>query len=330
VLLNEQADLPDMINPYVRTKAMLLTLGIPSQQIKMSNASKPPESLQYSLQNIAVSLYAKMNGTPWTVHQDKGISDELVIGMGFAELSGSRSDARKRYVGITTVFSGDGTYVLGNVSNECDYENYPELVREAMLSVLREVKKRNNWRPGDTIRVVFHAHRPLKRIDVAKIVFECTREVGSEQDIQLAFVTVTLDHPFYLMDPKEPGVPVKYESNDMKGEWAPARGTIARLGRSTRLLSVNSGTLIKRPLTPLPRPLLISLHPDSTFKDVDYLAEQVLKFTSLSWRSTLPAGTPVTIFYSEKIAELLGRMRAVPDWSGTALTVKLRYSRWFL
>jgi len=29
-----------------------------------------------------------MNGTPWTVNQDKAISDELVVGMGFAELFG--------------------------------------------------------------------------------------------------------------------------------------------------------------------------------------------------------------------------------------------------
>jgi hypothetical protein len=63
---------------------------------------------------------------------------------------------------------------------------------------------------------------------------------------------------------------------------------------------------------------------------VDYLAEQALKFTSLSWRSTLPTSTPVTIFYSERIAELLARLKDVPDWSPTAIGVKLKWSRWFL
>lgn len=115
-----------------------------------------------------------------------------------------------------------------------------------------------------------------------------------------------------------------------KGVFAPARGTIARIGRSTRLLAVNSHKLIKRANSPVPKPLLINLHPDSTFFDLDYLAEQVLKFTALSWRSTLPAGKPVTIFYSERIAELLARLRLIPDWSATALMVRLRWSRWFL
>ncbi len=330
VLFDEHAFLPGLQNPYIRTKAMLLTLGIATQEVRMWTINQRPASLQYTLQNFSISLYAKLNGTPWTVNHDKVISDELVVGMGFAELSGSRFEDRQRYVGITTVFSGDGTYVLGNVSKECSYESRADMVRVSMLSILKELKTRNNWRPGDTVRVIFHAHRPLRRVDLGKIAFACTREIGTEQDIQMAFVTVSHEHPFFILDRQEKGLPVRRDGDEMKGVFAPARGTIARVGRSTRLLAVNSGKLIKRANSPLPKPLLISLHPDSTFKDVDYLAEQVLKFTSLSWRSTLPAGTPVTIFYSERIAELLGRLREVPDWSATALSVRLKWSRWFL
>jgi hypothetical protein len=330
VLYDEHAFLKGLQNPYIRTKALLLTLGIPTQEVRMGTVNQPPTSLQYTLQNFSVSVYAKLNGTPWTVNQDKAISDELIVGMGFAELSGSRFEDRQRFVGITTVFSGDGTYLLGNLSKECDYAGYADMVRESMLAILKELKTRNNWQPGDTVRVIFHAHRPLKRVEVAKIVFACTREIGAQQDIQMAFVTVSHDHPFYILDKAERGEPIKRDSDIMKGVFAPVRGTIARIGRSTRLLALNSGKLIKRRNSPLPTPLLVNLHEDSTFKDVDYLAEQVLKFTSLSWRSTLPAATPVTIFYSERIAELLGRLKDVPDFSTTALSVKLKWSRWFL
>lgn len=330
VLEDRHAFLPGLYNPYLRTKALLMTLGIPAQEVRVDTLSKSRGTLSYALQNFSVALYAKLNGTPWTVNQDRQIGDELVVGMGFAELSGSRIEDRQRHVGITTVFSGDGTYVLGNVSRECAYAEYPEVVRSSMLSILKDVKQRNNWQPGDRIRVVFHAHRPLRRIDIARIVFQCAREIGSDQDVQLAFVTVTHDHPFMLLDRNEHGVPVNTSSSAMKGAYAPDRGTITQIGRFTRLLAVNSGRLIKRANTPLPRPLLINVHPESTFTDVDYLSEQVLKFTSLSWRSTLPVHTPVTIFYSERIANLLGRLRDVPQWSTTALDVKLRYSRWFL
>lgn len=182
-----------------------------------------------------------------------------------------------------------------------------------MLGILRELKKRNNWLSGDTVRVVFHSHRPLKRVDVAKIVFDCTREFGSEQDIQMTFVTISHEHPFVFLDQAERGVPVFKGSDVRKGAFVPARGSIARVGRLTRLLAVNAPRLIKRANSPLPTPLLVTLHPDSTFKNVDYLAEQALKFTSLSWRSTLPAATPVTVFYSERIAELFGRLKSTPN-----------------
>ena len=319
VLQNEHADLPGRDSPYLQTKAMLMTLGIPSQEIRMSTITQASATVGYTMRNIAVSLYAKLSGIPWTVHHDPTVADELIVGMGFAELSDSRVAERQRHVGITTVFSGDGTYLLGNVSRECAYLEYPETVRSSITSVLGDVKARNNWQPGDTIRIIFHAHRPLKGIDVAKIVFECGRQVGAQQDVELAFVTVTEDHPFFLIDKSAPGVTARFQSTEMKGVFAPERGTIVRLGRHTRLLATSSGTLIKRQLTPLPRPLLISVHPGSTFTDVDYLSEQVLKFTSLSWRSVLPSAIPVTISYSERIAEMLGRLRVIPDWSTIAL-----------
>ena len=65
-------------------------------------------------------------------------------------------------------------------------------------------------------------------------------------------------------------------------------------------------------------------------KSLDALTEQILKFTSMTWRSTSPAAMPVTIYYSELIAELLARFRTLPDWSPALLNTKLRASKWFL
>jgi len=164
---------------------------------------------------------------------------------------------------------------------------------------------------------------------VGKIVFACAREIGAQQDIKMAFVThiaraSILHHRSVRAWHRRPE-----GSEAKKGVYAPAREQLPVLARYTSARR-QSGKLIKRANTPLPKPLLISLHPDSTFKDVDYLAEQALKFTSLSWRSTLARGHACTIFYSERIAELLGRLKDVPDWSSAPLSVRLKWSRWFL
>jgi hypothetical protein len=61
VLFDEHAFLVGLMNPYIRTKSLLLTLGIPTQQVRMWTINQHPSSLQYSLQNFSISLYAKLN-----------------------------------------------------------------------------------------------------------------------------------------------------------------------------------------------------------------------------------------------------------------------------
>jgi hypothetical protein len=329
VLLDEHEHLPDLESPYLNSKALLLMNGVPSQEIRLSKIKQRPEDLQYILQDVSIALYAKMNGVPWTVNQDLTISDEIVIGIGTAELlPGGRYRPRQRFVGITTVFRGDGNYLLGNVSKECAFEEYPDSLRSSILDVLRDIKTRNGWQVGDTVRIVCHSFKPLRNVEIDKIVSECIAEVGSEQTVQFAFLSIEENHPFALTDIGEPGIAQR--PGGAKGTYAPKRGTIVQTGRYSRLLAVNGPALVKRPNASLPRPLQIRLHAQSSFRDQTYLAEQVLKFTSLSWRSTRPAGRPVTIHYSELIARLLARFRSLPDWSPAVLNTKLRASRWFL
>ncbi len=324
ILLDEHAKLPDAVNPYLHAKSSLLTAGVPVQELRVPTIKQADTSLSYTLRNIALALYAKMGGTPWTVDQDMTISDELVIGMGSCALAESRFIERERYVGITTVFRGDGSYLLGNISKECPYREYPQVLESETISVLNEIKYRNGWRPGDTVRIIFHTYKPLKNIEVEAIAAKCVQAISGEQNIEFAFLTISHDHPFRLFDIDQQGI------KGTKGIYVPQRGIIMQLGRYTRLLCTTGPELVKREGLPLPAPLLVHLHPASTYRSLDYLAEQVLKFTALSWRSTLPAPKPVTIFYSDLIAQFLGRLQRIPDWSPATLNAKLRASRWFL
>ena len=329
-ILNEHAGLPDSQNPYLHSKAVLLMAGIPVQDVRVFTISQSEASLQFNLQNISVALYAKLNGIPWTVDHDLSIADELVLGLGTCETGESRFEARKRFIGITTVFRGDGNYLLSNLSSECGYDDYPEVLQRSTVEVLKEIKKRNGWQPGDTVRVVVHSFKPLKKMELARIMKDSVATVGNEQNMEFAFLTVTQDHPFRLFDRVQQGIPMKNQPKVKKAVFVPQRGVVAQLGSFTRLLCTNGPELIKRPVSPLPLPLLVHIHPESTYRDLASLAEQVLKFTSLSWRSTLPAKLPVTIYYSELIAGLLSRLRGVPDWSPAMLNIKLRASKWFL
>lgn len=331
VVPEEFSRVPDERNPYLHTKAFLLTQGIPSQQLRSTTVLQSSKSfgMQNALQNVSVAMYAKLGGTPWTVDHDETINDEIIIGMGYAELSGSRFSSKQRFVGVATVFQRDGSYLLGQTTSECQYEDYPSYLRQITRDVLDEVSQHNGWRDGDRIRLIFHTYKELKHDEMAEIAADCAETLQGIYDVEFAFLTVTQDHPFLALDLNEAGIHDKF-SGLMKGTYTPARGCAIRIGDNTMLLNVCGANLVKRPQLPIPAPVLVHLHPKSTFKDLNYLTEQALKFTGLSWRSTLPARKPVTIYYSELITEFLARCRDVPGWSPAMLNTRLRSSRWFL
>jgi hypothetical protein len=202
-------------------------------------------------------------------------------------------------------------------------------LQESTIGVLKEIKQRNAWRPGDTVRVVFHAFKPLKDVEVADIVKSCIDEVGHEQHIEFAFLTISMSHPFKVLDSSQLGKRPR-RGGAPKGKFAPERGVMVQLGRYTRLLCTKGPTLVKRSSSSLPSSILIHLHKASTYRDLVYLTDQVLKFTALSWRSTSPAQLPVTVYYPELIAQLLARLQVIPGWSPAILNTKLRTSKWFL
>lgn len=327
VIPDLRGHLTDITNPYLHAKALLLTNGIPSQEVRVATLHQNDTSIQYILRNIAIALYAKMDGTPWTVSQPRTYNDEIVIGMGMAEVVGTRIEKRQRHMGITTVFLGDGNFLLSNVSKECSYDEYPEVLKASTKSILAEVKRRNGWEAGDRVRIVFHSSKPLKNVEIDELIAECVADVAGEQTVEFASLQVSQDHPFKIIDQMQRGL--KW-GNSVKGECVPPRGFVMQLGANTRLLATNGPVQVKRPLSPLPSPLLIHLHRRSTSKSLDALTEQILKFTSMTWRSTSPAAMPVSIYYSELIAELLARFRGLPDWSPALLNTKLRASKWFL
>jgi hypothetical protein len=250
IVADHDGDLPDVENPYLHSKAILLMAGVPTQHVRLSNVAARPDSLQYILQNISIALYAKMKGIPWTVDQDLTVADELVIGIGVAELTESRIEERQRYVGITTVFRGDGNYLLGQLTREATYAEYPEVLRDSTRDIIGEIKTRNGWLPGDTVRIVLHAARPPRNTDFALLMRDAVKAVGAEQHIEFAFVTVSHDHPFALFDPSAPGKPTP---KGQKGEYAPDRGLIVQTERYARLVTTTGPSLVKRAGLPLPQ-----------------------------------------------------------------------------
>jgi len=320
--------LPVDKNPYFITKESFLTHQIPVQEFEIETAQKPDTQLAFCLNNMALATYAKLNGIPWLLKANPTIAHELVIGLGSANIVTGRLGDRERFVGITTVFSGDGNYHLSNVSKAVPMESYQKAFLDALRKTITKVQQDMNWQPKDHVRLIFHAS--FKRFSQNEV--DAVRDLMAEfsnYEVEYAFVQLSEQHPYLLFDTDMKGK-FDYESKLTKGVYAPMRSSSLQLSGRDVLLSLTGPSEVKRPADGLPSPLLLTLHRDSTFTDMTYLTRQVFAFACHSWRTFLPASVPVTIQYSDLIARTLGNLSLFDRWDPDVMLGKIGKTRWFL
>ncbi len=335
IVRDEEAFNAGAANPYLVTKAYLLSQGISAQEVREATLGRSDYDMPYILESIAVAIYAKLGGSPWTIVPSMPLAHEIVMGLADAEV-GSRQKGRKRYVGITTVFSADGNYLLSSTSPRCPFEEYPRRLTETVAATLARLREQQKWRDRDTVRLIIHARRPLRGVYIHDVVNAAIASLPPGIEFDTAFLTITHDHPFKVLDLNAPGKEVWGERADGRfgvrrvAEKVPSRGLAIDLGDRRQLLCVSGSVQAKREGEPIPNPLLIELHPDSRHRDIVALTNQVFHFTGLSWRSMLPITEPVTIAYSRMIAELLNKLEGIPHWDERLLNARLATKRWFL
>ena len=289
-------------NPYYKAKSYLMTLGIPVQFITNSNVRKSDYELQFICNSMALQLYAKLGGTPWVLPANRNIDREIIVGIGSSTIHKNifAGNTQERVVGITTFFSGDGKYLLSSKCRDVPYEEYFDELLNNLKTSIKEISLDYGWQDGDTVRIIFHIFKPIKNIE-ADVVEKLVSEY-SNYKVVFAFVTVSERHPFLLFNPSQTGMKQK---NQIKGRYVPYRATNFILDDESCLLQIKGPKEIKTARQKFSNPVLIRIHEKSTFRDLNYVVQQIFNFTTLSWRGFLPIQKPVTIYYSDLIAGLL-------------------------
>lgn len=307
-------------NPYLVTKAFFLRHQIPAQEIKLETIRRPEKELVYVLNNLSLAAYAKVGGTPWLLKAQPTVAHELVIGIGSHTVMHSRIGAAERTVGITTVFSSDGRYMLDDRTTAVEYDDYPAALQETLKRSIETVRRQDAWRSTDQVRLIFHVFKPLKDRE-AVAVANTVASLGLK-DVTFAFLHVVDTHPFVLFDDQKP--------RTGKGAFTPDRGLKLEIGDGDTLVCLKGPREIKLASHGMPEPLILRLHRMSTFRDQDYLSRQVFDFSCHSWRMLSPSPVPITVLYSDLIAGLLTNLREVTDWNEETMLTAIARSRWFL
>ncbi|MCM0759085.1 MULTISPECIES: Piwi domain-containing protein [Sporomusa] len=309
-------------NPYFLSKIKFMNRGIPVQEVRIETMHKSDAGLIYVLNNIALAIYAKLKGEPWIIPRNQKIDHELIIGIGSSFVARERNQKRRRVVGVTTIFSGDGRYLLNNKSKDVNIDEYFEELLSSVRNSIEEIKRRQNWQEQETVRLVIHAFKPLRDIE-AEVIKKLADDYKEEIKLDFAFLHISQDHPFRIFDPTQQGI-------RGKGIYTPSRGTNLCIDGNNQLLQLVGPRELKTDKQGMGVPLLIKLHRYSTFTDLGYLTQQIYTFSYLSWRSFFPSSMPITILYPQLIARLLGNMRNVPSCDPDAVVSGLRGHLWFL
>lgn len=300
---------------YRSAKTLLLGNGIPNQVVRAATIENA-EGLTWSLENIALQLYAKAGGTPWTV-MSPSRDNELVIGV-----SRALDRNRNMVIGFVTLFTHDGDYqLLYSLSPKpINWERLNEY-RNALAQLIVEAYQEYSRHQGAPSRLVIHlCKRPGKFREVAAVE-QAMRNLG--RNIPFALVHLNDDTSYRLFDTAH-------------STYVPRSGIKVNLNRYTVLLFLDGrvpdrqGQEIRRKRG-VPRVLEVYLDRRSTIDADEFpgLVQQVFNFARVNWRGFNAQAIPATLNYSYLVARLVSEIGA-DNWNAIANAISLRDKAWFL
>jgi len=291
-------------NPYFLTKAKLMGQGIPTQEITIEKVKAIKE---YILNNVCLSIYAKIGGTAWTIEKIEPIRNEIIIGIGSSVIKSGIGDD-KRVVGFATVFDYSGKYIVGDCSPVSSFDEYGDKLKNYLIKTIGKIISSRNISKEQGIRLIFHLYKSAgKKREIYAI--EKAIEKFKDYKIEFSLLHVGYGHNFKI-----------YKN---QGNECPDRGTIINVSDNQLLLN------FANKLKGNPSPLSIRIDRRSTFKDLNYLAKQVFFFSFISFRSFMPPKKPITTLYPSIMSKLTEEMKMIDGWDYD----KLQYignKLWFL
>jgi hypothetical protein len=311
---------PPADSPYWASKAAFLRRDVPVQALSTEMLALGKFEYACALGNASLATYAKLGGTPWLLQSRPSTDHELVFGLGSHTRKEGRRGAGERVVGITTIFSSQGHYLLDARTGAVPFDDYPDALKTMLIEAVKRVRKEEAWRESDAVRLVFHAFIQMRR-ETTEAVIKAVEALGLSR-VSFAFLHIADEHPFMLFDrAQETG----------RGAFGPKRGQGVELSDHEWLVSLTGREQITAQYQGIPSPVLLRLHERSTFRDMRTLSKQVADFGCHSWRTFGNAHMPITLQYADEIAKQLGGLELTDRWnSDDALVGRIMRRPWFL
>lgn len=286
---------------YYQVKEKLLCREIPCQVIYFDNPSKNNFKLYFP--NIAVALSAKVGGIPWKLKTYNPNMD-LVIGVGAFRSSLSQDC----YIGSAFCFDGEGVFQELNCYRHDSNDKLVADIRKAIVYFM----KNNELRHPE--RLIIHYYKKMSKRESDQIM-KMLLELNFNIPIYIVTVNKTETCDFFAFDESNNGL-------------MPLSGTIVKLNSDEFLLYNNAyyGTKpTNRYLFPIRLRMIKVVNnvgrTSLTDEEASDMLNKVYQFSRLYWKSVSQQSLPVTIAYSEMMAEIVPHFKdaLLPPFGKTSL-----------
>lgn len=288
---------PEDREVYIQIKELFLNEAIVTQVVdynKMVANIENQYNFQFSLQNMALAIHAKLGGAPWKL----AVTDkkELVIGVGAYTNQGEN----RRYVASAFSFQNNGLFR--------NFEYFSQNQTEELAgSICKAIRDFTSVAQAD--KVVIHFYKEMRYEELKPIL---------EGMHQLKLVV-----PLYILNinKTETRDLIAYDLNWNK-KLMPLSGTYIRVDHNEFLLFnnaryPNSNKYSDTEGYPFPIKIKISSPNKDAFDDANVVLElltQVYQFSRLYWKSLRQQNVPITIKYPEMVAQIAPRFQStIPD-----------------
>ena len=250
---------------------------------------------EWSVANIALAAFVKLGGVPWVVHR-RSERQQFVIGVGRSELFNPTTRARERTIAFTTCLRSDGVFKFSTFANAAHTQaEYLSGLKASVAEALAKIA--DEKLPVETLSL----HLPKEfGHEEAEVLNEVVREHAGQSRVRIHTLKVTDEDNFFVVD-------------NAASDGVPARGTCVKISDRDFLLYTEGREEKQKWRNRIPTALRVRYYDrDTPPSVVTDLVSQVFDLGQSNWRGFNALSRPVSILYSELIAELLGH-GIVPD-----------------
>ncbi len=305
--------LPIHESPYYFCKAEFIKRGINSQEVQIQQINKfiadhKSGFTNYADHTISLNIYAKLGGAAWTVKPKGEHRNELVIGVG-----ATTDKEGIPQIGMTSVFRGDGKYLVGDVAAVTSVEDYNKHLYTVLTKNINNCLEAKILDSSKAVYLVFHLFKKpgySNEIEALNSVIEGFKGI----EFKYSFVYVGDGHNFRFN---------KYKKNTDQESTILVdlpRGTYINVNEVLSFIALrkNSSTCCK-----------IEIDRRSNVINMEYLAKQVYDFSNLSHSSFNKQASPISIKYSKLMARMSSKLKLVDGFYMSQISMPDN-SPWFL